>query len=119
MNAKVDLVKQIEYAFHMQPSVDEIVLVACCGEWWSWMISTRATHVTQQVSLPQDVARPPDKIGDTDDNPIKIEDVEGSTQFDSEEEEVEVILHDVPELMTREIHPRPAKKKNAPQGKIS
>ena len=104
--AEEDLVKQVEYAFLMQPSVDEIVLVACCGEWWSWMVSTRAAHVSQQVSSPQDVTRPPNRIGDTDDDPIKIEDEEKSIQF---EEEVEVIPHDLPELRTREIHPRPAK----------
>jgi hypothetical protein len=83
-----DLGKQVEHAFLMQPSVDEIVLVACCGEWWSWMISTRAAHVTQHFNLSQDVAWPPDEI--------KLE-------------EVEVIPHDIPELRTREMHPRPAK----------
>ena len=32
-SAQEDLVKQVEHAFIMQPSVDEILLVACCGEW--------------------------------------------------------------------------------------
>ena len=88
MSARHDLGKQVEHAFLMQPSVDEIVLVACCGEWWSWMISTRAAHVAQEDSLPQDLARPLDEI--------TLEDVD-------------VISHDVLELRTRESHPRPAK----------
>ena len=35
MSARHDLGKQVEHAFLMQPSVNNIVLLACCGEWWS------------------------------------------------------------------------------------
>ena len=87
-SAQDDLVKQVEHAFIMQPSVDEILLVACCGEWWCWMISTRA-HVTQDVNLPPDVAtQPPDE-----------DDLEEEVDDDS----------DVPELRTRKNLPRSAK----------
>jgi hypothetical protein len=84
LSAQKDLDKQVEHAFIMQPSVDEILLVACCGEWWSWMISTRA-HI-QDVNLPQDVATPADE--------------------DELEEEVD---DDFLELRTRENLPRLAK----------
>ena len=84
--AQHDLIKQVEHAFLMQPSVDEIALVACCGEWWSWTISTRATH-TQGFSLSQGEAGPPAE----------------------DEGEDAAVPHDVPESRTREIHPRPAK----------
>ena len=80
--ARKDLGKQVEHAFLMQPSVDEIVLVACCGEWWSWMISTRAVQATQEVNLPPNLA------GHLDETAIP---------------------HDIPELRTRENRPRPAK----------
>jgi hypothetical protein len=33
--AHADLVKQVEHAFLMQPAAEKIVLLACCGEWWS------------------------------------------------------------------------------------
>ena len=84
-SAQNDLEKQAEHAFVMQPSVDEMLLVACCGEWWSWMISTRA-HMMEDVNLPQDVASlamPP-----------------------TEEDELE---EEVPALRTRESLPRSAK----------
>ena len=101
--AEEDLVKQVEYAFSYaaisgRDSISGMLrrmvvldgFYACCP----------------RLATGQDVARPPNRIGDTDDDPIKIEDEEKSIQF---EEEVEVIPHDVPELRTREIHPRPAK----------
>ena len=81
-SAQQDLSNQIEHAFHMQPSVEEIVLVACCGEWWSWMISTRAGQV---FNLPQDEAAPSDEV--------KLEEVDEG----------------VPEVRTRESLPRLAK----------
>lgn len=71
---------QVEHAFLMQPSVDEIALVACCGEWWFWMISTCAAYIMQELSLPQGLAGPPAEI--------TVEELE---------------------LRTRESHPRPAK----------
>ena len=79
-SARRDLGKQVEHAFNMQPLVNEIVLVACCGEWWSWMISTR---VAQEFSLNREVAGPSDEIEENDD--------------------------DIPELRTRETLPRFAK----------
>lgn len=87
-SARHDLGKQVEHAFLMQPSLNNIVLVACCGEWWSWMISTRAAQVTQEFSLPQNLAAPLDEIT---------------------LEEGDAIPHDVSELRTRKSHPRPAK----------
>jgi hypothetical protein len=50
--AYADLLKQAEHAFIMQPGVKEIALVACCGEWWSWMIATRAKQI-EKFSLAQ------------------------------------------------------------------
>ena len=82
MSARRDLRNQVEHAFHMQPEVDEIVLVACCGEWWSWMISTRAAQV---FSFPQDETALSEEIEESDDD------------------------DDVPELRTRESLPRLAK----------
>ena len=86
-SAQDDLRKQAEHAFLMQPSMDEIILVACCGEWWSWMISLRAAYVTQEFKLPQKVAGPQDEI--------KLEEDDRKPK--------------VPELRTRECLPRPAK----------
>ena len=84
-SARHDLDIQAEHAFLMQPSLDQIVLVACCGEWWSWTISMRAAHVTQEFNLPQEVAGLQEEID--------LEEVDG----------------DVLELRTRESLPRPAK----------
>lgn len=50
--AYADLLKQGEHAFIMQPGVKKLALVACCGEWWSWMCATRAKH-TKRFSLAQ------------------------------------------------------------------
>ena len=100
-SAQDDLEKQVEHAFIMQPTVHEILLLACCGEWWSWMISTRA-HVMQDVNLPSDVAtQPPDE-----------DELEEVVDDDSDEDELEEDVDDdsdVPELRTRKNLPRSAK----------
>jgi hypothetical protein len=83
--AHADLLKQVEHAFLMQPVAKKIVLLACCREWWSWMIATRAVHVQEPVL--QDL--------------LKIE--------DEEESEVNITLHDIPESRTQEHLPHRTK----------
>ena len=92
-SAQEDLEKQVEHAFIMQPSVDEMLLVACCGEWWSWKISTRA-HMIQDVNLPQDVESLATQPTDEDEH---------------EEEDDDDSDSDVPELKTRQSLPRSVK----------
>ena len=47
--AQADLLKQAKHAFLMQPAAKKVVLLACCGECWSWMVSMRATCVEEFI----------------------------------------------------------------------
>ena len=49
--AQADLLKQVEHAFLMQPTAKKIVLLACCGELWSWMVAMRAAHLEKVILL--------------------------------------------------------------------
>ncbi|KAF8808152.1 hypothetical protein BYT27DRAFT_7166729 [Phlegmacium glaucopus] len=39
--AQVNLDKQAELAFEWQLNMEKVVLIACCGEYWSWKAATR------------------------------------------------------------------------------
>jgi hypothetical protein len=93
--AYTDLLKQVEHAFIMQPAAKKIVLVACCGEWWSWMIGTRAEHL-QELTLP-------DSLNPEDENEVEVEEVEE----DEEVDEAAVggsIPHDIPKSRREQPH---------------
>ena len=85
-SAHADLLKQVEHAFLMQPAVEKIVLLACCGEWWSWMIAMRDAHVGEFI-LPS-FLQP--------ESPMELE--------------INQTPHDIPESRTREYLPREGKK---------
>ena len=85
-SAHADLLKQVEHAFLMQPAAEKIVLLACCGEWWSWMIAMRDAHFGEFI-LPS-FLQP--------ESPM--------------ESEINQTPHDIPESRTRAYLPREGKK---------
>ena len=84
--AQVDLLKQVEHAFLMQPGAKKVVLLACCGEWWSWMVATRAARVEEFIL--------PNFLDPENENELEINNT----------------LHEIPESRAREYLPRDKKK---------
>jgi hypothetical protein len=58
------LEEQVEKLFETQPNIEERMLIACVGEWWSWKVVTRDTTAILPGSSDED---PNDSSGESDD----------------------------------------------------